>query len=123
MEIIITTTPPWPGDEEAIKCSGKWLQFFNIPTHSLDRFHTVFLIGKQPINLVVFGKDCKKGFLEMFKRKITLGVITGCLGIPPIRHVFAQENNPIAHPHSINERKAEILGMNEKLSLGNQNGS
>ena len=24
LEIIITTTPPWPGDEEAIKCSGKW---------------------------------------------------------------------------------------------------
>jgi mannose-6-phosphate isomerase-like protein (cupin superfamily) len=24
LEIIITTTPPWPGDGEAIKCSGKW---------------------------------------------------------------------------------------------------
>ena len=24
LEIIITTTPPCPGDEEAIKCSGKW---------------------------------------------------------------------------------------------------
>ena len=24
LEIIITTTPPWPGDEEAIECSGKW---------------------------------------------------------------------------------------------------
>ena len=24
LEIIITTTPPWPGDEETIKCSGKW---------------------------------------------------------------------------------------------------
>ena len=27
LEIVITTTPPWPGDEEAIKCPGKWPPF------------------------------------------------------------------------------------------------
>lgn len=27
LEIVITTTPPWPGNEEAIKCPGKWPPF------------------------------------------------------------------------------------------------
>lgn len=24
LEIAITTTPPWPGEHEAVKCEGKW---------------------------------------------------------------------------------------------------
>ena len=24
LEIVITTTPPWPGDHEAVQCEGKW---------------------------------------------------------------------------------------------------
>ncbi len=24
LEIVIKTTPPWPGDAEAVRCKGKW---------------------------------------------------------------------------------------------------
>ena len=49
----------------------------------------------------------------MFKRKITLGVITGLLGAFALSGtVFAQEKQSDSTPHdSINERIAEILGI------------
>ena len=49
----------------------------------------------------------------MFKRKITLSVITGLLGALAISGtVFAQEKQSDSTPHnSVNERTAEILGI------------
>ena len=49
----------------------------------------------------------------MFKRKITLSVITGLLGALAISGtVFAQDKQSDSTPHnSVNERIAEILGI------------
>jgi len=70
------------------------------------------LVSSQSIWSIFWPKTVEK-VLEMFKRKIILGVITGLLGAFALSGtVFAQEKQSDSTPHdSINERIAEILGI------------
>ena len=70
------------------------------------------LVSSQSIWSIFWPKTVEK-VLEMFKRKITLSVITGLLGALAISGtVFAQEKQSDSTPdNSVNERIAEILGI------------